>query len=473
MARHVLTGEHPLFLWGQRYKGVPEVYLTAAVFRAAPPTVVALKAVTLACFVVFLCLNFRLLQRVCSQAVAWIATAFLIAGPPSLVFWSMSGSAEIVMTLIAGTVLLLAIEATLKRSPNRASPYSIYIAAAALGFGLWIQQFILYYVVSLAVTAAIVTPGWRATFQQRIRARVPAWLRAVLVALAAVAALYLLLGLMAFFGGGFQAGGITATHPQKMWWIAGVLVATAVAIVTICVFRGQLAGPALAFLVGYAPALIGRIGNRGMGAPISRLDAAALGAALPDITHVMFPILFGWRDPMARPTLYPRLALLLAIVAAVSYWLAWRRTVTPFFHVFPLVAATMFFVSGSYIDAQSYRYLMPIYAALPVVYAIGVVGLWRANRLAGAVVFVSAVTIFVTQQVVWYTQLAPDRESQRVLECLDSADIRTARAGYWQSYKLTFLSGERIIVSPLDGMDRYPKYSEQTREAPSISRRCP
>ena len=176
---------------------------------------------------------------------------------------------------------------------------------------------------------------------------------------------------------------------------------------------------------------------------------------------------------MARPTLYPTLALLLAIVAAVSYWLAWRRTVTPFFHVFPLVAATMFFVSGSYIDAQSYRYLMPIYAALPVVYAIGVVGLWRANRLAGAVVFVSAVTIFVTQQVVWYTQLAPDRESQRVLECLDSADIRTARAGYWQSYKLTFLSGERIIVSPLDGMDRYPKYSEQTREAPSISRRCP
>src|SRR5215470_12394661 len=62
MARHVLAGEHPLFLWGQRYKGVPEVYLTAAVFRAAPPSVVALKAVTLACFVVFLCLNFRLLE---------------------------------------------------------------------------------------------------------------------------------------------------------------------------------------------------------------------------------------------------------------------------------------------------------------------------------------------------------------------------------------------------------------------------
>src|SRR4249920_3964572 len=49
MARHVLTGEFPLFLWGQRYKGVPEVYLTAAAFRAWPAGVITLKGVTLAC----------------------------------------------------------------------------------------------------------------------------------------------------------------------------------------------------------------------------------------------------------------------------------------------------------------------------------------------------------------------------------------------------------------------------------------
>src|SRR5215475_4830557 len=59
MARHVLAGEHPLFLWGQRYKGVPEVYFNAAVFRVAGSSVIALKAVTLACFVVFLWVNFR------------------------------------------------------------------------------------------------------------------------------------------------------------------------------------------------------------------------------------------------------------------------------------------------------------------------------------------------------------------------------------------------------------------------------
>jgi len=88
MARHVLQGEHPLFLWGQRYKGVPEVYLSAAVFRAVSPSVVALKAVTLACFVVFVCLNFRLLERVCSRGVAWIATALLVVN----VAWAVARS---------------------------------------------------------------------------------------------------------------------------------------------------------------------------------------------------------------------------------------------------------------------------------------------------------------------------------------------------------------------------------------------
>src|SRR5499427_9674332 len=137
MARHVLTGEHPLFLWGQRYKGVPEIYLNAAVLRATGASVVSLKAVTLACFIVFLCVNFRLLERVCSRRVAWIATAFFIAGPPSLVLWTLSGSAEVVMTLLAGAVLLLAIEKW--RQTSLEAPH-IYIAAAALGFGLWIQQ---------------------------------------------------------------------------------------------------------------------------------------------------------------------------------------------------------------------------------------------------------------------------------------------------------------------------------------------
>lgn len=468
MARHVLTGEHPLFLWGQRYKGVPEIYLTSAVFRVAGPGVIALKAVTLACFVVFLCLNFRLLERVFSRGLAWTATVLFIVGPPSLVLWTLSGSAEIVMTMLAGAVLLLAVDAW-RRDRFEHAPL---VAAAALGFGLWVQQYILYYVVSIAITAAVVMPEWRAEMLVDAPARLPTWLRRVLTILASVAALYILLGLIAFFTSGLElhiAGvRITITLPQKMWWIAGALLAASITIAIASTFRRRLFAPALAFLAGYAPAIIGRIGNQGTGSPISPLDFAGLRAALPDMTNVMLPILLGFRDPLGRPTVFVPLALVLLLVASLSVWHVHRRRLVPFFHVLLIVTPAMFLVSGSYIDAQSYRYLMPIYGGLPVVYALGVDTAWRLSRPAGAALMLLVLGIFAAQQIGWYQHLAPDAESAQTIACLDRAGIRTARAGYWQSYRLTFLTGERIIVSPTDGVDRYAPYSEQTRGANTL-----
>ena len=291
-------------------------------------------------------------------------------------------------------------------------------------------------------------------------------------ALASVAALYVALGLVAFFTSGFDvriAGArITATHPQKMWWIAGELTASAAGIAVLSIFRTRLVAPGIAFLAGYSPAIIGRIGNHGMGSPISRLDFSGLRTALPDMTGVMLPILLGFRDPLGRPTAFVPLFLVLLLVAALSFWHVHHRRLVPFFHVLLLVAPVLFLVSGSYIDAQSYRYLMPIYAALPVVYALGVDAVWRASRPAGAALMLLLLGIFTAQQSGWYQHLAPDVESAQAIACLDRSGVRTARAGYWQSYKLTFLTNERVIVSPTDGVDRYAPYSAQTRDAASL-----
>ncbi len=468
MARHVWLGEHPLFLWGQRYKGVPEVYLTAAAFRVTSPSVAALKAVTLCLFILFLWMNFRLLQRVSSQAIGWTATAFLIAGPPSLVLWTLSGSAEVVLTLLVGTLFLLAI---VSWSETR-STLALLVASAALGFGLWIQQFILYYVATLLITALITVPGLGRLTITHIRADVPAWLKPITMLLASIGVIYVALGLIAFFTSGVHVRAlglnISITHPQKTWWIAGLAFASCALALAAAIFKRRAVGPAFAFLVGYAPALLGRIGNSGLGAPISRLDALTLRRMAPDIAHQMLPILFGWRDPAGQATVPFAAGAILILVVTISYAEAARRTVTPFFHVFPFVAAAMFIASGSYVDAQSYRYLMPIYAALPVVYATGIVALWRISRLTAATVLVLALSVFVVQQIDWYARLSPDRESQRMIACLDARGIRAARSGYWHSYKLTFLTHERVIVSPTDGIDRYAPYSARTRSAPGL-----
>jgi hypothetical protein len=253
-----------------------------------------------------------------------------------------------------------------------------------------------------------------------------------------------------------------------MWWIAGATAGAAAVLVIVANLRAQLVRPAIGFLIGYAPAIIGRIGNHDLGAPLSRLDAAGLRTALPDITHLMLPILFGWRDPAGHPTTYPALAFVLMLVVVISYWNIVQLRKLPVFHVFLFVAAAMFLISGSYIDAQSYRYLMPIYAALPVIYAVGVDAAWRASRIAGAALLASVLLIFTAQQIAWFNLLQPDRHTEQTIACLEAAGVTAARAPYWQSYTVTFVTRERIIVSPIDGIDRYPPYSERTRSAPML-----
>jgi hypothetical protein len=198
------------------------------------------------------------------------------------------------------------------------------------------------------------------------------------------------------------------------------------------------------------------------------MNLASLREALPDITGVMMPTLFGFRDPAGRATVFPIVGVVLVVLVACSCWHAWRRGITPFFHLMLVVAPAMFLISGSYIDAQSYRYLMPMYASLPIVYAIGIDGVRRATPAGGAALLIVVLLIFAAQQSDWYRRLEPDRESPAIIACLDRAGVRAARAGYWLSYKLIFLTGERIIVAPTDGVDRYPPYSRLVGSSNSI-----
>jgi hypothetical protein len=479
MARHVLLGELPLFLWGQRYKGVPEVYAAAAALHFWPASVIALKAVTLGGFALYACLNFRLMTRLFSRRISWMATAFLIAGTPSLVFWSLSGSAEIVMSLLAGTVLCLGLDMW-RRDGSRAG---LVVAAAALGFGLWVQQYILYYVVALAVTAIDWTRQGRARIREHMAARIlPTWLRVVIGALAAAACVYIALGIATFLGAGFDVTWfgvrITVTHPQKMWWIAAALLLAGAAAFTgghviWSPVRTAWLAPALGFLLGYAPALAGRLLADGPGAPMARMDLDRLRSVMSPFVRTVLPIVFGFKSPTTERLevpVWPVLVIAIAIVISFRRAAQAERTQPAgqtLFHVFLITTPIVFIVSGAYIDEQSYRYLMPLHAALPGVYAVGIDSAFRTNRIAGIALLATLLTLFVWQQAAWYRRLEPDRESQAIVGCLEQSGARAAYADYWHSYKLTFLTDERVIVAPNDGADRYPPYTAMVRAQPS------
>jgi hypothetical protein len=416
------------------------------------------------------CLQFLLLETVFSTRIAWMASALIIVCPPALVLWTLSANAEVVMTFLAGAVIGLA----LVRFERTASRAALALACGAAGFGLWVHQYIVYYLLAVTIGLAWRVPAARTRIRHVVAGDgLPTWLRVATAAMAAVAALYVALGFMAFLTGGFAMTlldvYIGVQNPQKLWRI-GAAMLTLFVIARLAAqsayqrHRGDwtLALAAVAgFVVGYAPALVASFGSVNL--PMARMNAADLRNAAGSIVGEVVPIVAGLRGPSNDWILSPWLGVVPIAIMLASFFALRRRSTMPFFHLLVLVVPVVFIASGSFHDSQSYRYVIPVYAALAVVFAIGAEEIGRWNTLAGAAALACLLIMGVVEQATWYSRLPPDTRSGPIMDCLTQRGIRGAMADYWLSYKVTFLSGETFILAPTNGVDRYPPYTTFVR----------
>jgi hypothetical protein len=189
-----------------------------------------------------------------------------------------------------------------------------------------------------------------------------------------------------------------------------------------------------------------------------------MSAAMSPFARQIVPIVLGFRSPATDWLRVPFwLGLPLVFVVIASVVALKERPFTPLFHFLAFTTPLIFLLSGAFVDAQSYRYLMPVYGALAVVFALGVWRIFRWSRVAGTISLAMTLTLFGLEQRAWYRELAPDTQSAATIDCLDRNGVRGAFGDYWVSYKLTFLTGERIIIAPNNGVDRYPPYAAQVR----------
>jgi hypothetical protein len=482
MARHVLEGELPVFFWGQAFKGVPEVYASAAAFALFGSSVAVLKSVTLVLFAAYVALNFVLLDRWATRWVAVCASLLLIVSPPALVFWSLDASAEYVLIMLLGTLLLLLCSRSHATHEPKAT-YATFAIGMVVGLALWVHQLFVVYLVPLALIRAMRSDRWKRRDIGRPNR--------FALALGAIALVYLLLGIIAFLFGGFslQAGSvaISATAPQKMVRIALAVLALAALVQIVSttpVSQARVAlqrywPVALGFLVGYAPVLLFSIFVEPARSPARVANLRQLVAAAPDIFGNIIPILGGFKVPPTADRLaLPVVAALPGIAALAAYlWISRRRLLTDFFALFVVFFPLLFLASGAYLDTQSYRYFIPWYAGLCVAWAAGSLGLAQRIRLQpdttyylGSVIVAAIIAVHAWQQLAWYQKLQPDTQSLATIECLERNGIRGGYAEYWTAYKLTFIAQESIVVAPTDGIDRYPKYTEFVRSLPQTER---
>ena len=357
------------------------------------------------------------------------------------------------------------------------------------GLGAWTHPLIGCYLLPLALVGLLRSEWWRVHRSTRL-------LRAVIVGrkegrprpfvllLNATALAYAGLGIAAFVIGRIDvsvAGLVVgAHHPQKMGAIAALCVLVSLVTVMHGEFRGVLADlwrdarhAAAGFLIGYVPVIVHALSGGRVGAPLRSMDLDRLQHAIPVMVRDIPAILSGVSAPTTNWLPFPAALVAPAVLAFGLYlWdsrVVLRDTLTlrplagplgvAFLPVFLLALPAIFVVSGMCLDAHSYRYLIPMYAGVPVALVLGCRLAGRWGRWLPPPLLAVIVSTFGVQQVLWFRTLAVNPCDRQVLACLQASGVRGGRADYWLSYRMTFLSQEAIIVAPENGVDRYPSYS--------------
>ncbi|WP_030488853.1 hypothetical protein [Micromonospora chokoriensis] len=450
-ALHIARGEgFPVWFYGQHYMGTLEAYLAAPVFALnGGPSLLGLRLPTLALYVVFLLLAWRLTLRLTGDRwFGLLVVALLALGSDRIIKNQLIAGGGYPEMNAAGVALaVLAVDlATGRRSTDSGRPGWRLARWASWGFlaglMLWVDPLVLPYVVA---TGAVLVGFCR----RELRGAAGALLGAAAVLGAAPLLLHSLLNgrnplhaVLAASGANASAGWADRLH-------GGLVLGPSLGM-GFCA-PGQCATWQLwwALALPLLLAIAGATAWRTLRRPPS--DAA------------------GPAGPVGRVSAAVRLALVLAAVATLgAYTVSSSAGLTP---------------------VESSRYLSCLLISLPAllwpVWAAARHGLRRSatgrrgvgSTLARPVaVVLLAATLGTAAHATWRaaetvpaTRAAEARHTELV-STLRQLGVRHVRAGYWTCNRLTFASAEQVVCAVVDdnlrpGFDRYPAYRREVDSA--------
>ncbi len=425
MARHILQGERPVFYYMQPYMGSLEAYLAAAIFAVAGSSTFALKLVPLAAALVFTALVFATGYRVGGLAAAILSGLYVAVPPAFLALWSLKARGGYVEILALGQLMILL---TLRIGKRR----SVLLWEASLlgflaGLGLWTNPLIGVYLVPIAVYLALIL---------RLRT-LGLWLLP--------AALGCLLGAYPLLEYNLSHGFATA----------GAMFGGSWSLVEAPLYLRQFARVSLPILAGLAPASSSQqfFWPAFWASPGGHLPATLLVVALSFLVLLLgmrkLPdLLRGGPNAADGQNL---LVLLLVVVPAIFVVSKFRELVT------------------------EPRYLLPLYAATPVL-AMSLLqarrwGRWIPSLVMAAMISVNLYSIASLDPVLNLPDTAVgSRAANRaeLTEFLLSRGLDRVYTDYWIAYPLAFESKERILPSILSGgFNRYIPYAYAVSVSPN------
>jgi 4-amino-4-deoxy-L-arabinose transferase-like glycosyltransferase len=468
MARHILQGERPVFFYGQAYMGSLDAWLVAVGFRLFGESVLSIRLVQAVLYLGIVATGYGLAWRISGRQKVAVVTGLLLAIPPVLVALyttaTLGGYNE---TLLLGNVVLwMAYDVT---HEYRRSWWRWALLGVCAGLGWWANGLIVAFAMPAALLIGIdvvrgLSPHSKSLSQANsVRTErdfeeassAPSHSSAGRDGLGA-RLIGIFVGAAAFFVG------------SAPWWVFNL--------------ENNFAG--LGFLIG------------GSGGQFAGTDVFSLpiGQRLIGLFLLGLPTLFGLRFPW-QPTFFAPLVgvIVLGLAVAAVYRLLRRDTLKPDGRTLVLgmigLFCVLYFASRFSFDPTG-RYFLPLAVPVAILLAtlvdairvqlaqIAIVVLLLGYYAAGQMSAATTNPPGLTTQFNLDTHI-PNDDDQALITFLTERELYHGYTNYWISFRMAFLSGERLQYSaslpykpdlsytPLD--ERYPPYRTASDEAERIA----
>lgn len=426
MARHILQGERPVFFYGQAYMGSVDAWLISVGFALLGESVLTIRIVQSILYLVIVGVTYGLAWRITRSAIAaFVAGLWWAVAPVLVTLYTTATLGGYNETLLLGALLVWL---TYEISENPRPVWRWGLLGVVAGLGWWANGLI----VIAGIPAALLLL-WRVIKMPTLISRAG-------------------LALLTFF---------IASAP---WWVFAL--------------QNDLAP--LRFFIGSSSS------DSYAGTDVFSLP---FGERVIGLFFLGFPALFGIRFPWLASYFSPVVGILIIIIALVAMIaFARRRDIAGSARWLLLGIVGLFcviFLVSRFSSDPTGRYFLPI--ALPVSIMIGAfVATVRVRLLAvGITVLVigyhaagqlTAATgeYGLTTQFNLVTHL-PNDDDTALIAFLEANNLRRGYTTYWVTYRLAFLSDERLIYravlpykpdltyTPLD--ERYRPYVEAVERA--------
>lgn len=438
MARHILEGSRPIFFYGQAYMGSLDAWLIAVGFSVLGESVLTIRIVQAALYLAIVALGYAVAWRVSRQRGVAAVAGLILAVPPVLFALyttaTLGGYNE--MLLCGLFVLLFGFDVA---GEHRRSWGRWAALGFAAGVGWWSNGLVIAFALPVALLIVV----------RAVRDR--AALRPLVIGVG-IAAVLFVIGSAPWWG--FNLDNDFA--PLRFYLVGGE--------------RGEFAGtdiPPLPF------------GERVIGLIFLGLPAAV-----------------GLRFPWSPAYVLPVIGVGAALIYALAFVrLARRDSLQPGGRLLVLSMIGLFcalFVLSRFSIDPTGRYFLPLMLPLGIVLGTLVDALWRARRALALALLLLVIGYNAAGQLIAAANQPPGFTTQFNLDThipntwdddliafLDEHQLYHGYTNYWVSFRLAFLSGERMRYSaalsykpdlsytPAD--ERFPPYRQATDAAERIA----